>query len=87
MLLGADDEAVDSMFESAQQQRKPLIAIIQNVVTALAQTNPQGTVHAKTIYSAVNMVRRCPPEPIFATLVANLDFQNVGGHYWKMKDS
>ncbi|HLV36314.1 MAG TPA: hypothetical protein VKY59_14400 [Spirillospora sp.] len=87
MLLGADDpEGVDALFDTLRQQRRPLSAIIHNVITALAGMTPQGTVHAKTIYSAVNMVRRCPPGPIFATLVANLDFQNVGGHYWKLAD-
>lgn len=86
MLLGADDlEAVDALANS--QQRKPLSAIIQNVIAALAPMTPQRTVHAKTIYSALNVVKRCPPGPIFATLVAEPDFQNVGGHYWKLKDS
>ncbi len=86
MLLGADDlEAVDALFNN--HQRKLLSAIIQNVITALAPMTPQRTVHAKTIYSAVNVVKRCPPGPIFATLVADLDFQNVGGHYWKIRDS
>lgn len=29
----------------------------------LAGKSPQGTVHAKTIYSTVNLVRRSPPGP------------------------
>ncbi|MBZ0299203.1 MAG: hypothetical protein K8J31_05665 [Anaerolineae bacterium] len=86
MLLGADDlEAVDALVETTLQQRKPLAAIIHNVITALAHLTPQGTVHAKTIYSAVNVVKRCPPGAILAMLVANPDFENVGGHYWKLK--
>src|SRR5690606_14636544 len=88
MLLGADDlDAVDALFEATQQQRKPLAAIIHNIITALATLNPQGFVHAKTIYSAVNVVRRCPPGPIFATLEANLDFRNMGGQNWKLRDN
>ena len=84
MLLGADDlDAVDALFE----QRKPLATIIHNIITALATLNPQGFVHAKTIYSAVNVVKRCPPGPIFATLEANLDFRNMGGQNWKLKDN
>jgi len=87
MILGADDlDALDALFENVQKQRKPLAAILNNILTALGPLTPQGTVHAKTIYSAVNLVRRCPPGPILATLVANLDFQNVGGHYWKLSD-
>ncbi len=87
MILGADDlDALDNLFNTVQQQRKPLTSILHNILVALGPLTPQGTVHAKTIYSAVNLVRRCPPGPILATLVANLDFQNVGGHYWKLSD-
>lgn len=88
MILGADDlEAVDELFTQTQQQKRTLPAIMRAIIPALGRLTPQGTVHAKTLYSAVNVVRRCPPGPIFATLVANPDFQNVGGHYWKLNDS
>jgi hypothetical protein len=87
MLMGADNpEAVDALFETYEQQRKPLVSIIHNVISALAHLTPQGTIHVKTIYSVVNAVRRCPPGPILAALITGLDFQNVGGHYWKLKE-
>jgi hypothetical protein len=87
MILGADDlAAVDALFENNQKQRRPLVAILRSIIPSLGRLTPQGTAHAKTIYSAVNTVKRCPPGPIFATLVANPDFQNVGGHYWKLSD-
>ncbi|MCB9452057.1 MAG: hypothetical protein H6672_11505 [Anaerolineaceae bacterium] len=85
MVLGADDLAmVDGFFQTAQQQKKPLSSILKTIIPALGRLTPQGTAHAKTIYSAVNIVRRCPPGPIFATLIANPDFQTVGDHYWKL---
>lgn len=88
MILGAEDlPAVDALFKQAQEQRKTLVSILKTVIPELGRLTPQGTVHAKTIYSAVNVLRRCPPGPIFATLVANPDFQNVGGHYWKLASS
>lgn len=87
MILGADDlAAVDALFELTQQQKRPLAAILRTVIPGLGRLTPQGTAHAKTIYSAVNVIKRCPPGPIFATLVANPDFQNVGGHYWKLSE-
>lgn len=87
MILGADDlAAVDALFEANQQQKRPLAAILRSIIPSLGRLTPQGTAHAKTIYSAVNAVKRCPPGPIFATLVANPDFQNVGGDYWKLSD-
>lgn len=85
MILGADDlAAVDALFQAAQQQKKTLVSILRTIIPALGALTPQGTVHAKTLYSAMNVIRRCPPGPLFAALVANPDFQNVGGHYWKM---
>jgi len=48
----------------------------------LAKLNPQGTVHAKTLYSAVNVVRRCPPGPIFNELSTHACFIPMGHGYW-----
>jgi hypothetical protein len=85
MILGADDlGAVDTLFQAAQQSRRSLSAILNNVLAELSRFSPQGTVHAKTLYSAVNVVRRCPPGPLFAALVTNIDFEQVGNNYWKM---
>jgi hypothetical protein len=85
--LGAEDLAgVDALLTHAQQQKKSLVAILRSIIPPLGLLTPQGTVHAKTIYSAVNVLRRCPPGPIFAVLIANPDFQNVGGDYWKLSN-
>jgi hypothetical protein len=48
----------------------------------LADLTPQQAVHAKTIYSAVNMLRRTPPGPIFSELLRHPAFQSVGDQYW-----
>lgn len=85
MILGADDlAAVDALFQATQQSRKTLSAILNNIVAELSRFSPQGTVHAKTLYSAVNVVRRSPPGPVFAALMTNPDFEHVGSNYWKM---
>jgi hypothetical protein len=63
-----------------------LAAILRQVLPALGRLTPQGTAHAKTIYSLVNVIRRCPPGQILATLEANPDFANVGGHYWQLAE-
>ncbi len=44
----------------------------------LTKLNPNGTVHAKSVYSAVNIVRRCPPGPIFHALISNPNFRDAG---------
>lgn len=86
MIMGADDlPGVDAIAQTVQQQKKSLVSILKMMMPSLGALTPQGTVHAKTLYSAVNVLRRCPPGPVFATLIANPDFENVGGHYWKLR--
>ena len=62
----------------------PLTDIVEQVVPELTKLNPQGTVHAKSVYSAVNMLRRCAPGPIFYALIGNRKFQDVGGGFFAL---
>lgn len=85
MIVGVDDLAsLDKLVKL--HQNKTLAAIIRSIINSMARLSPQGTVHAKNIYSAVNLIRRCPPGPIFAILCANPDFEDVGDHYWKLSE-
>jgi hypothetical protein len=86
MVLGTDDlEAVDQIWAATRSHRRSLLDIIRENLPELARLNPQGAVHAKTLYSAVNVVRRCPPGPILAALEAQSEFEHVGGHYWRLQ--
>ena len=83
VIIGVDDLAgVDEL--SKKGSKKNLAAIIREMLQALSSLSPQGTVHAITLYSAVNVMRRCAPGPIFATLSAHPDFEDVGDHYWTL---
>lgn len=85
MILGADDlQSVDALHQSVSGKRVQLHALLKQLVHELSRNNPQGTVHGKTLYSAVNVVRRCPPGPIFATLAASPEFEYVGNNVWKL---
>ncbi|MEO0565451.1 MAG: hypothetical protein AAF125_25310, partial [Chloroflexota bacterium] len=85
LLLGVDDlEGVDKLFQANVNSQQPLATILRIIIPPLGQLNAQGHVHAKTLYSVLNVIRRCPPGPILATLANNPDFENVGGHYWKL---
>ncbi len=87
LLLGVDDlEGVDRLFQSKTNQQHPLATILRTLIPLLGGINAQGHVHAKTLYSALNVIRRCPPGPILATLSNNPDFENVGEHYWRLSD-
>lgn len=85
MILGTDDLAeVDKLI--ANYKRASISSILRTLIAELSRNSPQGTVHAKTLYSAFNVLRRCPPGPIFATLDTDSAFEHVGNHYWRLAD-
>ncbi len=87
IIVGVNNlQEVDKLGNDIQNQQIPLAKLLRNLITELSKQNPQRTVHAKVLYSTLNILRRCPPGPIFATLIANPDFENVGGQYWKLSD-
>ncbi len=86
MVLGTDDlNKVDEIWKATRDQRRSLVEIIREILPELARLTPQATVHVKTLYSAVNVVRRCPPGPILAALESQPEFVSVGGHYWRIQ--
>lgn len=83
LVVGSDVvAAIDALWRRAETKERSLASILAELFPALAPLTPQNTVHAKTLYSTVNMIRRMPPGPIFAELVSNPAFQTVGDHYW-----
>jgi hypothetical protein len=88
MIVGTDYiNAVDALFRKANKNQRPLVSLLAEIVPELAAMTPQNTVHAKTIYSAVNMLRRVPPGPVFAELVRHPAFRAVGDQYWQFDSS
>jgi hypothetical protein len=59
-----------------------LYEIMVETFPELVKLSPQATVHAKTVYTAVNILRRLPPGPIFALLSTEPCFVSMGGGYW-----
>jgi hypothetical protein len=85
MIVKASDPAdIDRLWKQVSDRNTPLEKLMEDICAELAELNPQGNIHAKTLYSTVNLVRRCPPAPIFARLVASPRFEHVGGPYWQL---
>ncbi len=83
LIVGTDVvAAIDALWRRATASNRSLVSIMAEAFPSLAALTPQNTVHAKTLYSAVNMLRRTPPGPLFAELVRHPAFQEVGDHYW-----
>ena len=77
---------VDQLGKDLHAKGVTLTQLLAQLVRELSKENPQGTVHAKILYSTLNILRRCPPGPMFATLASMPEVQYVGGNYWKLSD-
>jgi hypothetical protein len=78
-----DRDEIDELWLKAQD--RSLRDLVQSVFLDLAKLNPSGLVHAKTLYNAVNIVRRCPPGPIFSVLFEWKEFVTTGDGYWMLQ--
>jgi hypothetical protein len=75
---------IDELREQLQRDGVGLAQIVEQAVPELTKLNPQGTVHAKSVYSAVNILRRSPPGPIFYALISNRRFRDVGNGFFAL---
>lgn len=88
LLVGTDYvAAVDAVWRRVTNNKRSVGQLLRDLFPELADLNPQHTVHAKTLYSAINMLRRMPPEPLFAELVSDAAFVAMGDHYWQYAPS
>ena len=79
-----DAAAVDDLRDRLRQRDVPLAKLLDLILPELLKLSPEGKVHAKTVYSAVNMVRRCPPGPIFAALLSSKRYRAAGDGLWAL---
>jgi len=87
LVLGAEEiDGVDEVWSQTRARRRKLADTLIDLIPELARLNPQNYVHLKTLYSAVNVIKRCPPGPIFATLATHSAFQHVSGAYWRLSE-
>lgn len=88
MIVGEESpKAMQKMWDRMRAQESPLNRLIADIFPELAKLSPQGTVHAATLYSAVNTVLRTPPGPILAALVTSGEYAPVGDNYWVLHTS
>ena len=86
-IMVPDLDALDLVWEQRRKKQPPFEGIVVDIVRELTKLNPQGHVHANELYAAVNLVRRCPPEPILALLASRPWFVHVGDLYYRFDDS
>ena len=75
-------EVLDRLWFTSDGPPPPLFDYLNELFPELAKLSGQGLVHAKSLYSAVNMTRRCGAVPIFAELTRHACFDPVGDGNW-----
>ncbi len=80
-----DSKTMKEVWSRVHEQGLSLSQLITEIFPELAKLSPQGTVHAATLYSAVNVVIRIPPGPMLAELVVSGNYAPVGDNYWVLR--
>jgi hypothetical protein len=85
MIIGDDrGEDILKLRRASAYAQASLSDLVFEVFTDLAGLSQAGSVHAKTIYGAVNVLRRCPPEPVFAALAQHPKLEAAGGGFFRL---
>ncbi|NJC95508.1 MAG: hypothetical protein FIB03_04070 [Anaerolineae bacterium] len=77
-------EAVDQLW--MQEKKQPFEKLVVNMVREMSKLTPQGHVHAQELYSAINIVRRVPPAPLFALLASKPEITHVGDLHFRLSE-
>lgn len=85
ILAGEDSAAMEAVWARVHRERVSLKQLIAEIFPELAKLSPQGTVHAATLYSAINVALRTPPGPMLAELVSSGLYSPVGDNYWVLR--
>ena len=67
-----------------QGNHRPFEKLVADMIREMSKLTPQGHVHAQELYSAVNIVRRVPPAPLFALLSSKPEFIHVGDLHFRL---
>jgi hypothetical protein len=88
MVVGLIDATVlDEAWLKGGQKEMQIDRLVAHVFRELAKLNPQSAVHAQSLYSGVNVIRRLPPAPIFAELTTRPYYLHVGDLYWRFDEA
>ncbi len=81
-----DVGALDAVWRRLQKEKTPFERVVVDMFRELSKLNPQSHVHATELYAGVNLVRRCPPGPVFALLNSRPWFAHLGDYYHRLTD-
>lgn len=82
-----DRDVVVALLARHEAARTPLTNIIRTAFNELAKLSSRGIVHAKSIYSVANLLRRTGCVPVFAELTRQACYDPVGDGFWAYEPS
>ena len=83
-LVVSDHDAVAELAAEWKARDVTPTQLVQRIMPELTKLSPQGTAHVKSLYSAVNVVHRLPPGPLFAALVQLPGAIDTGSGFWSL---
>lgn len=85
LLLGIENpEQVAEVAAQMKYRDWSVAQLVGRLMPELTKLSPQGTAHVKALYSAVNVLRRTPPGPIFAALARVEGATDTGSGFWSL---
>ena len=87
MVIAVPDTAgVDEACVQVTKRRLTFEQLVAEMMRELVKLNVQGHVHAQELYSALNIIRRCPPGPLLAFLTSNSAYKHVGDLHYRLAE-
>jgi len=85
LIVIGDPVGLELAAQKAREQHS-LAGLLEEIFPELAKLSGAGRVHAKTLYSAVNLIRRAGPRAVMNALTESRAFQSVGGGYFVLTE-
>lgn len=83
MLVGVpDQQVIVQLMADTEQAQTSLPDLVRVAFQELAKLSSRGIVHAKSIYSVVNLYRRAGSVPVLAELTRRACYDPVGDGFW-----
>lgn len=85
LIIIGDPVGLEIAAQRAREQPS-LTTLLEEIFPELAKLSGAGRVHAKTLYSAVNLVRRAGPRAVMYALTQSRVLASVGGGYFVLNE-
>jgi hypothetical protein len=80
-------ELIEKLWSQPNRNKVPLELLLKNLIRELAKLNSQGNVHLEELYSATNILRRCPPGVILSVLINVPWVKHLGDLYFRLNEN